>query len=67
MNLDHTNSRLHNRFRNNVLIEEVRKMKLKCGHVAKGYPVAIYPDRRELWRCPRGCGLVRATQRVWGL
>lgn len=65
MNVDHSKrSRLHNRREHNVLVETARRMKLKCGHVAKGHPVAIYPDRRELWRCPESCGLVLATKRM---
>ena len=46
----------------NVLRETANGTSLVCGHTAQGQPVAIYPDRRKLYNCPKGCGLQKAKR-----
>lgn len=36
----------------------VGSTKLACGHETHLEPVAIFPNRRKLWSCPEGCGLI---------
>lgn len=46
----------------NVLRETADDTLLVCGHYAHGQPVAIYPNRRKLYACPKGCGLQKAKR-----
>ena len=62
--IDHNKvTRRYHGLDNNVLIEPARAVKLKCGHSVHGHPIAICPDRRELYVCPEGCGLQRTRAR----
>lgn len=55
-NYDHE----HRRRGGKTLVESAHKVKLLCGHETTGFPVAIYPSRRELYVCPEGCGLQKS-------
>lgn len=46
----------------NVLRETANGTPLMCGHVALGQPVAIYPSKRKLYQCPKGCGLQKSKR-----
>lgn len=46
----------------NVLRETASGTPLVCGHVAQGQPVAIYPSKRKLFQCPKGCGLQKSKR-----
>ena len=40
----------------NALRESSGKTLLACGHYVNGVPVAVFPGRRKMFRCPQ-CGL----------
>jgi hypothetical protein len=46
----------------NVLRETAGSTELVCGHFAQGQPVAIYPSKRKLYLCPKGCGLQKSKR-----
>lgn len=50
------------RLSDNVLRETAGGTELKCGHVAYSQPVAIYPNKRKLYACPKGCGLQKSKR-----
>lgn len=62
--IDHNKvTRLYHSKENNVAYESAHTTKLRCGHVAHGYPLAIYANRKGLYVCPEGCGLQKASTR----
>jgi hypothetical protein len=40
-----------------------KRTKLLCGHYVTSHPVAIFPSRRELYKCPHCNKLVKALAR----
>ena len=35
---------------------------LVCGHYATTQPIAVFPNKRKLYRCPKGCGLQKSKR-----
>lgn len=50
------------RLQDNALRESFGKTQLRCGHEVGGVPVAVFPGRRMMYRCPE-CGLQEPKRR----